>query len=407
MSIEYRLARDEDLEALAPLESRAFYGEPQPGDPDLLRKFTKPEWTVAAFDGSRPIADVRTVPSARLMHGTRTPFGCIGPVTCEAAYRRQGHVGKLLKMSLELMRERGQPLSGLYTPHDALYRRSGYERAEEKRRLRFDPHNIQFRVKPTGGRTAHATKDDWDRLDRIYMEQATEANGRLQRNKLWWQYAILTDIEAKEPIDRNIVVWLNDAGEDRGYVVYQNRPTGNRDGGWARQEVWIRDMTALDHDAYLGLWSHMLTHDLAEFVTCDAHPDDPFYDLCEDPFAVTASRAEGPMIRIVDIEKAIEARPYLGQNAVSFTMHIADKTAPWNEGTWRVEAADGSMRAEKTTDDPDIETAVNFLAPLYTGFRPPQLLADVGMITVHNTDALPAIAEVFSVRDAPYVQDFY
>ncbi len=370
MPIEYRHIKDEDFEEIAKLEAIAFYGRPREEDAALMRKNFQPEWTVAAFDDGKPVASVRTLPGMRLMHGTKTPFGLISPVTCYAAYRRQGHVAKLLRQSLELMKERGQPISGLYTPHDALYRRYGWERAEEKRRLSFDPSKISFRTPPQpGGMTRPATLEDWARLDAIYRKRVDPLNGALVRIENWWRYFVLIDFESKGQRERDIVVWVDESGDDRGYLVYQNRSSGQKENGWNQQEIWIRDFTALDAGAYRGLWQHILTHDLASNVVYESHPDDPFVDLCEDPFVVTVKRGEGPMIRIVDVETAVGSRPFRGIGSASFTMRISDESAPWNEGVWRVDAAEGKMRAEKTDATPHVEMSVNFLAPLYTGFR--------------------------------------
>ncbi|HEY5638752.1 MAG TPA: GNAT family N-acetyltransferase [Dehalococcoidia bacterium] len=408
MSIEYRFIKDADYEEIAKLQAVAFYSQPREEDTALMRKYYPPEWTVAAFDDGKPVASVRTLPGMRLMHGSKTPFGLISPVTCYAAYRRQGHVAELLRRSLELMKERGQPISGLYTPHDALYRRYGWERAEEKRRLSFDPGDIRFRTPPpAGGVTRPVTQEDWARLDTIYRRRVDPLNGALVRIENWWRFFVLTDFERKGQPERDIVVWVDESGEDRGYVVYQNRSSGQRENGWDQQEIWIRDFTALDAGAYRGLWQHILTHDLAINVVYDAHPDDPFVDLCEDPFEVKSQRAEGPMIRVVDVEGAIASRPYVGGRSASFTMAIRDESAPWNEGVWRVDAAEGQMRAEKTDAPADVELSVNFLAPLYTGFRTAETLASAGMITVNRSEALAEITNAFSVTDPPYTQDFY
>lgn len=389
------------------MEGRAFYADAPELDAKHLRELTQPEWTVAAFDNGVPIADVRAIPRERLMNGAQTPFAIVGPVACAAPYRRQGHAGKLLKMSFELMRERGQPITGLYTPHDALYRRYGYERSEEKRRLTFAPKAVRLRWRASGGKIVPGTPDDWARINEIYMAKVEQLNGPLTRGERWWRFSVLRDFAEGKPKNREIVIWVDEAGSDRGYAAYQNRPTGDKAGGWDQQEVFIRDLVALDSNAYLGLWEHMQTHDLAARIVHVAHPKDPFQDMCEDPFVVKAERDEGPMIRIVDIEKALETRPYVGNGTPSFTMRIADRSAPWNDGTWKVEAGDGKMRAAQTTADPDIEMDVNFLAPLYTGFRTPQLLANVGMITVHNANALPAITDAFSATATPYTYDFY
>ena len=407
MPIEYRHIKDEDVGEVAKLQAIAFYGQPREEDTELMRKNFQPEWTVAAFDDGKPVASVRTLPGMRLMHGTKTPFGLVSPVTCYAAYRRQGHVAKLLRQSLELMKERGQPISGLYTPHDALYRRYGWERAEEKRTLNFDPGRIEFRTPAPTGKTRPATIEDWKTLDAIYRQHVDPLNGALSRVENWWRFFVLIDFESKGKRVRDIVVWVDESGEDRGYMVYQNRPTGQRDHGEPQQEIFVRDFVALDAGAYRGLWQHILTHDLASNVVYESHPDDPFVDLCEDPFEVTAKRGEGPMIRIVDIATALASRPYSGGGSASFTMRISDDSAPWNEGVWRVEAGEGGMRAKKTDEEPDVELTTNFLAPLYTGFRTAETLAAAGMITANRTEALAEITNAFAVGDAPFTQDYY
>ncbi|MCH7810438.1 MAG: sterol carrier protein domain-containing protein, partial [Chloroflexi bacterium] len=240
-----------------------------------------------------------------------------------------------------------------------------------------------------------------------YRQPVDPPNGAPVRGEDWWRFFVLIDFEAKDKRERDIVIWVDESGADRGYIVYQNRPTGQKDRGWSQQEIFLRDFVALDASAYRGLWQHILTHDLASNVIYESHPNDPFVDLCEDPFLVTVGRGEGPMIRIVDIEGAIASRPYSGGSSASFTMRISDESAPWNEGVWRVEAAEGKMRAQKTDAAPDVEMSVNYLAPLYTGFRTAETLANVGMITVHRAEALAEVTNAFAVADPPFTQDYY
>jgi predicted acetyltransferase len=65
------------------------------------------------------------------------------------------------------------------------------------------------------------------------------------------------------------------------------------------------------------------------------------------------------------------------------------------------------MRAEKTDAAPDVEMSVNFLAPIFTGYRPIEMLANAGMITVRRPEALGEIANAFAVTHTPFTQDFY
>ena len=81
----------------------------------------------------------------------RPGSAAVGPVACLAGYRRQGHVGKLLRLALERMREQGLALSGLFTPHDALYARYGWERSEAKKLYYMRPSDIRLRMKGAPG----------------------------------------------------------------------------------------------------------------------------------------------------------------------------------------------------------------------------------------------------------------
>ena len=71
------------------------------------------------------------------------------------------------------------------------------------------------------------------------------------------------------------MVWVDDARPRPG-VRDLREPQYGAAGNWTPQEVWIRDFVALTSDAYIGLWEHMKTHDLAAKISGDMDPDDPF-----------------------------------------------------------------------------------------------------------------------------------
>lgn len=406
MSIEYRVTTTDDTEQVVHIEAVAFYGDPTPERVETQKRLLPPEWTVGAFDGGRCVATVRTMPLARRMDGASMGFGAVGPVACLSAHRRQGHVGALLRLSLEKMRERGQVMSGLFTPHDALYQRFGWERAEGKQRYRFNPKDISLRLRGVRGTLTEVGVDEWPRLDAMYRRWAERRNGPLQRVELWWRESVLTE---RWPVTkpRQAIVWTNAAGEDQGYAVYVNRALA-REGGWEPQSIWVRDFVALSPEAYLGLWDHLLTHDIAREIVFEAPLDDIFRQLATDPFKVHVSIDEGgPMLRIVDVERALALRPYCGDRPLSFSMNVSDTSAPWNDGAWRVEAAAGRMSAERCGDAPDIELGVNALAALFTGFIRPEVAAVSAFVKVNRPEAMEAIAAAFAVNSPPYSMDWY
>jgi predicted acetyltransferase len=305
------------------------------------------------------------------------------------------------------MRESGQALSGLYTPHDALYARFGWERAEGRRRWRFEPKDIVLRIEGARGRLDPIAADDWERPHRIHKTWSQLRNGPFLRNEIWWRHAVLDLRDASGSRPAHAFVWVSERGEDLGYIVYGNHAMPP-DGRWSPQEIIVRDMVALSSDAYLGLWEHLLTHDLASRVTVELSPDDPFRDLVEDPFRVQSPDTEGgAMLRITDIERAFETRVYIGGTPVSFTMRISDRAAPWNDGTWKVEAAEGQTRATRTDTEPDVELTANTLAPLYTGHMRPDVAAGVGLLKVNRPEAVTAMAQAFAVYYPPFCNDNY
>jgi predicted acetyltransferase len=408
MSVDYRPLTDNDLEQAVFVESTAFYNKPTPERLGLLREFFPPDWTVGAFVDGRLVADVRTIPMARRMGGKATGFGAIGPVACIAGYRRQGHVGKLLRLALERMREQGIALSGLFTPHDALYARFGWERAEAKKQYYMRPSDIRLRIKGRPGHMESVAADDWVRLDAIYRRYAGPRNGPVHRVEPWWRQNVLRHYDETTAGlgDNDAFVWKNADGEDEGYVSYYAR-TMPRTERFAPWEVQVRDFVSLSGDAYLGLWQHLLTHDIATRLAVHMPMDDPFADLVEDPRKIELPRAEGPMIRVVDVERALSKRPFVGNRSVSFTLGITDPAAPWNEGVWRIAAGEGQVQVERRDGGADVELSAGTLAPLYTGFMRPDVAAGVGLMKVNRADALEDMREAFAVTYPPYSQDWY
>jgi predicted acetyltransferase len=406
MSTEYRPLTNDDLEQAVEVESLAFYNRPTSERLEQMRQFFPPQWTVGAFVDGRLVADTRTIPMARRINGGSTGFGAVGPVACLAGYRRQGHVGKLLRLALERMREQGQALSGLHTPHDALYARFGWERAEGKKRYEFRPKDISLRLRGAPGRLESVGPDDWRRLDAIYRTYAAQRNGPLHRVEPWWREAILRRDDSGNRVDNDTFVWVNSAGADEGYISYFASALP-REGRFPPHDIWVRDFVSLSGGAYLRLLEHLLTHDLALRVCMERPIEDPFADLCEDPWRVQVVRAEGAMLRIVDLERALGSRPYCGTRPVAFTMRIADSAAPWNDGVWRIEGAEGRMTAQRGEAEPDVELTAGALAPLYTGYMRPDVAAGVGRLKVNRADALEEMREAFAVTYPPYSNDWY
>jgi len=75
------------------------------------------------------------------------------------------------------------------------------------------------------------------------------------------------------------------------------------------------------------------------------------------------------MLRVVDVEAAVAARP-AGPGAPdgAFTVSLADAACPWNQGTWRIENVGGRLSAKRADGAGDLAMEAATFGGLYTGF---------------------------------------
>jgi len=86
-------------------------------------------------------------------------------------------------------------------------------------------------------------------------------------------------------------------------------------------------------------------------VRSKAPPDAPLLDLVEDPAPSTATAIRtGPMVRLVDAATALEALDPDPEIETAFSLSVSDPLVDWNDETFRVAVADGTVAVEPTVD---------------------------------------------------------
>lgn len=402
MSLEIRPLRADEVEQAEFINTYSFN---EPARRDLARaveqaKFFSLDWSLASFEDGEMTAWLRTVPFAQRINGRGLSFGAVGPVVSLPQHRRKGHVGALLRRSLADMRERGQVLSGLHTPHPTLYQRYGWEIASVHRIYKFPPKDTTLKAQPSErGRTRMLQPDDWAQADRVYRLHSTRGNGPLHRAEVWWRQAIFG---GSQPWPSDVALWEDGQGEPQGYVVY-HQPT-QRDPD--TPVFLVRELVALTTDAYLNLIQYVLRHDLPPEITWVAPPYDPFRSLVDDATKLTVREWYDLMLRVCDVEAALKLRPPGNpERPLSLTLQVSDRSAPWNEGTWHVEVEDGAVGVEKTAGEPDLTLSATTLAPLFNGFISPTSAALAGRVTARNEEALAAGDAFFATLYPPFCAD--
>jgi predicted acetyltransferase len=406
VSVEIRPIRDDEVEQFAFVDAYAFNQDRRPEAIEEAAAFARAtyplEWSLAAFADGRMAAGLRVLPFAMRINGGTVAMGGVTGVACLPEHRRRGHVGALLQRSLADMRDRGQVLSGLYTPHYPLYRRYGWEVASTAVRYSFAPKDVQVVRPPGEERCRRVTADEWPTLEAIYEEYARGRNGPLVRAEVWWREAVFGG--KRRPHDA--ALWEGVGGEGRGYVVYRTRRFDVSDRPFPQNVLRVRELIALDGEAYAGLVSYLLHHDLDERIEWFASLDEPLLSVLIDPWRVRMEAWPGLMLRMVDVPRALGERPCLEQaQGRRLVLAVRDGSAPWNEGVWRLEVDDGRLFVQASSEQPDLSLDARTLAGLYNGHLAPAEAARVGVLEVGRPSALDEAAAIFSVSCAPYCID--
>jgi predicted acetyltransferase len=393
MEFDVRVLTAGDMERWKVVEQTAFMGTQEEIDREAA--LYNPDWVLGAFVDGELQACTSSIPFELCLEGAKVPMGGVSGVATMPGYRRQGLVSALLQRTLERSREHGEPLSGLWTPHPALYRRYGWELSSDATMSTFSPKLALEPGPRSEGRIEALTAEGWREAAAVYEAWAKNRNSCLTRTEVMWSQIIL------HTRNRASYVYRNRDGKAEGYVVL-NVPSGGRMADRTLTVQWLAALTAPAHRALLDL---VLSHDLVGNIRWVMPPDEPFIDLVQDPTQIEMVRltAYGLMLRVVDFQAAVAARPTYGEGKL--TLRIEDRDCPWNAADWSVTADGGRLFAEPTSEAPMLSVSARALAQLYNGFRSPSTLALAGRLDVRDPAALPVADALFAMRNVPFCPD--
>ncbi len=400
LSIELRPIRGDEQARRAFISSAAFATDDRfrpeaPGwQPPL-------DWTLGAFVEGELAACLIVIPFTMWINGAAIAMGGVADVTCLPEYRRQGLTGALLRQALAQMREGGQPLSALFTPHVPLYRRYGWEPASLLLQHSFAARHAMLREPaPNAGRFLRMTPDDWPRLDAVWRRFIVGQNCLLERPESWWREVVFQ--EQGGIAQRDLIAWTNDAGAIEGWLGYREHDLRPAQRG---TRLVVRELVAGTAAARRQLLALLLRHDRALEVQLSGAEDDPLWSLLADPYAVETRAQERLLLRIVDLPAAIAARPCLANEPIAATVELTDRDCPWNTGVWRIAAEGGRMQAERRGGEAELALGANTLAVLYNGYRTASWAAAAGLLDVRKPAALPRLDALFAVNARPSTID--
>ena len=339
--------------------------------------------------------------------GVLVPAHLITWVTVRPTHRRRGLLRSMMTANLAKAAEAGYPFAALTVTEGSIYRRFGfgaatwYNEVEVDTRAGFamavEPDRRVEMVDP------HVLRDLGPQLYERFQHMSPGATGR-QR--------VLVDVasgdlnlttDEADPSTR-AALHYDEHGEPDGYVSY-------RFAGWdvTPATLEVLDFVAASDAAYASLWAFLGAVDLVERVRFGySAQESPLPWLLTDPRRVKITgQSDGMWLRILDVVKALEARPY--SVAGELTLAVRDDM-DHAEGVYRLRSDGRTGTVERIADSSDspegraadLRMGVPELGSLYLGGADPVVLARAGRITKASDEAAVRARGLLALERAPY-----
>jgi predicted acetyltransferase len=405
MTTEIRVLDSEDeLLAAANLFRTAMVGFPPLSNltPGQITALLEPGRTVGAFVGEQLVgtADASTS-GLTLPGGAIVSHAAVSHIGVLPSFTRKGIATDLVRHQLRDMAARGEVVATLRASEATIYERYGYGVASSSQSVEVQTARAVLRPGVGAGGPVRLldAAEAWDALPRIYAENRPPRPGSIDRPPVWWQGLRLRTESSSGP---SYVVVHGEPGAESGFARY--RPVDTERWFISEQRtIAVEDFFAPTMDAYLGLLRFLLGLDLIDRVVFWMLPlDDPLPLLLVDRRAArVAAVHDETWLRVVDARKALAARRYEGDGAV--TIAVNDPLLQNNSASFAI-AADG---AEPTDRHPQVHVRVEGLGAVLLGGATWRGLAVAGLARADDPEALVAADRLFAVHDAPHAGFFF
>src|SRR5215471_389904 len=285
---------------------------------------------------------------------------------------------------LELIAERGYPLSALFPATMPLYRSLGWELAGGTYRATIPARSLRSLLPPdAASATSGAPAPDVRRAGRDDAAAVNEVIGRCHQaardcGPLTWDLGST----ARWLSGKDLYAYLT----DDGFAAYR--------WGAGNEILFVEHVHGASPGTIRALWSVIASHaSVADTIRARIAPGDPFWWLTNERDAALSKRSMW-MLRVVDAPAAIAARGFPAAVSVTVPLVMSDHTRPGNSGRWELTVTDGSgilipnEGGILPAAPPALRLGARGLAALYAG-TPVAVLRLVGLASggSPNTDA--------------------
>lgn len=325
------------------------------------------------------------------------PMAGLAAVATPPEHRREGLGRTLVEDALQRWRDE-YPLAALWPFEHAYYRQFGW--ALSNTSVRYDcPPAALAPARDADGTARPVDPDEWEQLQDVHEAHGADRNLTLRRDGEWWRRRIFRSLGGGQ---RYVYAVERDDRVD-GYVAYTVENGG--------EQLRVSDLAFRDREAYHRILGLLADHDSqVEEVVLYREDERSLFSLVEEPAAVDCTVSPGPQVRVVDVEHALETVAYPADVTATVRLAVTDRHAPWNDGCFEVQVADGvgecrRVDVEQGDVTADASLDVGRLSQLYVGFRAPAELRRAGDLDA-GEEGVETLAALFP-PETVYLREYF
>ncbi|WP_432147586.1 GNAT family N-acetyltransferase [Streptomyces sp. bgisy029] len=416
MSLDVRTVTASDYPDWLRAVQNGFLTAGSPSEEDVADRLADTDLSrlQGAFDAGRCVATYRSfAQELTVVGGATVPADAVSGVTVAPTHRRRGLLSRMMATDLAAAKERGEVVATLIAAEYPIYGRFGFGPATwatewevSVPRAGLDPRRSG--QPEDGGRIEMVDGADVRKYGpELHTRLAALRPGVVSRGERWWKrHTGTTVIPAHEKWTEPFYVIRRDAsGEVDGLMVYDT------DDKWgdAKQPLntaSVRDLIALTPAAERALWLFLCSVDWITTIRSGSRaPDDLLPQFLPDPRAArTVTYADWLWLRLLDVERALEARTY--EREASLVLDVRDGGGV-AEGRYLLDASPDGARCTPTTRSADLALGAGELAALYLGDGSVRRLVDLGRAEELRTGAAVTADAVFRTGRRPWCPDVF
>lgn len=299
----------------------------------------------AVFINGTIVSTLRNISFKQSIRGVLKDMGGIMAVATAPEYRRQGHVEALVKAAFWDMKQKGQVASVLHPFKESFYAAYGYVTTNTWIDVKIPSHSLSHYL------------DGVKKLDGGWQfERAKAVDVKAEVLSFITQLAIIPNGLVIDP-DRSDEIWQSWHRNNRVIFVKQDgriqaiakyKKKGNLETG----EIAIREMYWQNLDARDKLFGFFALHqDDCPYIWMRVPFGTNFRTWLRDPMMPFETKIyyRPMMVRVMDVEKAIEGLPAPVEGKISFTLQ--DNYCSWNNGDYQLFSQGGKLKAVKVKDN--------------------------------------------------------